>query len=254
MLVSDLLDLSKLRAGVNGEEKRAVFNLSEEVCGVTERFSYLTETEGYTIETDVEEGLYTEANKERIAQVFYNLIGNAINYTGEDKRVRVKLYRKGNNARFEVIDTGKGIPADEVDTIWDRYYRSGGVAQAARERYGAWPFHRKEYSVAARLSLRSHLRAGEGELLSGRSSRLRRRKRRTGTTICAADPAERRLYEKEARSGAPCAPHDRRRICAVRRGAHECIRKRCARLLVGFGRLGRHRRVRRRGLSDPGNK
>ncbi len=125
MLVSDLLDLSKLRAGVDGEEKRSVFNLSEEVCAVAERFSYLSETEGYVIETDVEDELYTEANKERIAQVFYNLIGNAVNYTGEDKRVRVRLYRKGENARFEVIDSGKGIPADELDTIWDRYYRSG---------------------------------------------------------------------------------------------------------------------------------
>lgn len=125
MLVSDLLDLSKLRAGVNGEEQRTVFDLSEEVRAVTERFSYLCETEGYVLETQIEDGLYTEANKERIAQVFYNLIGNAVNYTGEDRRVRVKLYRKGENARFEVIDTGKGIPADEVDTIWDRYYRSG---------------------------------------------------------------------------------------------------------------------------------
>ena len=125
MLVSDLLDLSKLRAGMNSEEKRTVFNLSEEVCAVAGRFSYLSETEGYDIETQIEDGLYIRANKERIAQVFYNLIGNAVNYTGEDKRVRVKLFRKGTNARFEVIDSGKGIPADEVDTIWDRYYRSG---------------------------------------------------------------------------------------------------------------------------------
>ena len=125
MLVSDLLDLSKLRAGMNSEEKRTVFNLSEEVCAVAGRFSYLSETEGYDIETQIEDGLYIRANKERIAQVFYNLIGNAVNYTGEDKRVRVKLFRKGANARFEVIDSGKGIPADEVDTIWDRYYRSG---------------------------------------------------------------------------------------------------------------------------------
>ena len=125
MLVSDLLDLSKLRAGMNSEEKRTVFNLSEEVCAVAGRFSYLSETEGYDIETQIEDGLYIRANKDRIAQVFYNLIGNAVNYTGEDKRVRVKLFRKGTNARFEVIDSGKGIPADEVDTIWDRYYRSG---------------------------------------------------------------------------------------------------------------------------------
>ena len=123
LLVGDLLDLSKLRAGVNMGEK-TVFNLSEEVYSVAERFSFLKETPGYIIETQIEDDLYTQANRERIDQVLYNLIGNAVNYTGEDKRVRVKLYKKGGNARFEVIDSGKGIPPEEVDTIWDRYYRS----------------------------------------------------------------------------------------------------------------------------------
>ena len=123
LLVGDLLDLSKLRAGVNMGEK-TVFNLSEEVYSVAERFSFLKETSGYVIETQIEDDLYTQANRERIDQVLYNLIGNAVNYTGEDKRVRVKLYQKGGNARFEVIDSGKGIPPEEVDTIWDRYYRS----------------------------------------------------------------------------------------------------------------------------------
>ena len=127
MLVSDLLDLSKLRAGVAGEEQRTVFDLSEEVRSVAERFFYLRDTGGYRIETEIADGLYAYANKERIAQVFYNLIGNAVNYTGEDKRVLIRLYQKGENARFEVIDTGKGIPADELDNIWDRYYRSGSM-------------------------------------------------------------------------------------------------------------------------------
>ena len=123
-LVSDLLDLSKLRAGLL-KDNLSIFDLSEEVCSVADRFSYLRETEGLIVETDIEDGIEVEADKERIAQVLYNLIGNAVNYTGDDeKRIRIKLYVKQNNARFEVIDTGKGIPADELDTIWDRYYRS----------------------------------------------------------------------------------------------------------------------------------
>ncbi len=72
----------------------------------------------------VEDDLYAYANKERIEQVLYNLIGNAVNYTGADKRVVVRLIRKDGGARFEVADSGKGIPPDEIDTIWDRYYRS----------------------------------------------------------------------------------------------------------------------------------
>ncbi len=125
-LVGDLLDLSRLRAGMT-ESVRTVFNLSEEVYRIAGRFDYLAETGGYKVETLVDEDIYTLACRERIEQVLYNLIGNAVNYTGEDKRVRVKLYRKENGARFEVIDSGKGIPPEEVDTIWDRYYRSSGT-------------------------------------------------------------------------------------------------------------------------------
>lgn len=125
-LVGDLLDLSRLRAGMT-DSVRTVFNLSEEVYRIAGRFDYLAETGGYKVETLVEEDIYTLACRERIEQVLYNLIGNAVNYTGEDKRVRVKLFRKEKGARFEVIDSGKGIPPEEVDTIWDRYYRSSGT-------------------------------------------------------------------------------------------------------------------------------
>ncbi len=121
-LVGDVLDLSKLRAGV-GEEERAVFNLSETVYVIAERFSYL-KSQGYRIETEIGEEIYCHGVRVRIEQVIYNLIGNAVNYTGEDRRVRVKLIPSGGGARLEVIDSGKGIPPEETDTIWDRYYRS----------------------------------------------------------------------------------------------------------------------------------
>ena len=100
-------------------------NLSEFVHTVIERFDYLVETAGYSIERDIEDELYTDADVEKLEQVVYNLIGNAVNYTGDDKRIIVGLKRTdGGKIRFTVSDTGKGIPPEEIDTIWDRYYRS----------------------------------------------------------------------------------------------------------------------------------
>ncbi len=122
-LVSDVLDLSRLRAGE--EEEKTAFDLSAEVHAIVSRFDYLEKTQGYRFEVLIEDGLMICAERMRIGQVVYNLIGNAVNYTGEDKRVRVKLGRRGEMARLEVIDSGNGIPPEEVDTIWDRYYRSG---------------------------------------------------------------------------------------------------------------------------------
>ena len=56
--------------------------------------------------------------------MLYNLIGNAVNYTGEDKTVTVRLYGENGIVHFTVTDTGKGISPEEIDTIWERYYRS----------------------------------------------------------------------------------------------------------------------------------
>lgn len=123
-LVNDILNLSKIRSGMD-TLKLQTFNLSEFIHTVLERFSYLTETQGYTLTRDIEDELYTEADMEKIEQVVYNLVGNAVNYTGEDKKIAVSLKKEeGGKIRFCVKDTGKGIPPEEIDTIWDRYYSS----------------------------------------------------------------------------------------------------------------------------------
>ncbi len=122
-LVNDILHLSKIRSGMDSL-KISSFNLSEFVHEVLERFGYLTETQGYTIERDIEDDLFTEADAEKIEQVIYNLVGNAVNYTGEDKKISVGLKRTEKGLRFTVSDTGRGIPEEEIKTIWDRYYRS----------------------------------------------------------------------------------------------------------------------------------
>lgn len=122
-LVADVLDLSRLQAGVDSCES-SVFNLSEEVYLVAGRFDYLTELYGYQIVIDIDEDLYTYAEKERTEQVLYNLIGNAVNYTGDDKQVKILLKKREGGSHFEVSDTGKGIPPEQINTIWERYYRS----------------------------------------------------------------------------------------------------------------------------------
>ena len=123
-LVGDVLDLSKIRSGIASFEKRT-FDTSSYLYEILERFGYLKDTQGYTFETEIEDGLYTCADKGKIGQVLYNLIGNAINYTGEDKKVFVRMKKKDENVfRFAVTDTGTGIKPEELPNIWDRYYRS----------------------------------------------------------------------------------------------------------------------------------
>ncbi len=122
-LINDVLNLSKIRSGIDTLKVRE-FDLSEVVETVLERFGYLTETQGYTIERGVDAGLCTDADIEKIEQVIYNLVGNAVSYTGDDKKISVVLRAEGDKIRFAVTDTGKGIAPEERESIWDRYTRS----------------------------------------------------------------------------------------------------------------------------------
>ncbi|MBQ9729665.1 MAG: HAMP domain-containing protein [Clostridia bacterium] len=122
-LVSDVLDLSKIRAGIN-ELKLTEVDVSSYLNEVMEKFKYLEES-GYQFETHIEKDLITLADELKIGQVLYNLIGNAVNYTGEDKKVLVSLCGQDENTfRFSVTDTGNGLTEEEKSVIWERYYRS----------------------------------------------------------------------------------------------------------------------------------
>lgn len=122
-LVNDVLDLSKLQSGI-GELKKERLDISAVLQEVLDRFAYYKEDKGYTFITDIETELFAEVDKPKIAQALYNLIGNAVNYTGEDKTVYVRLKKQDGKIRFDVRDTGKGIKPEEINGIWERYYRS----------------------------------------------------------------------------------------------------------------------------------
>lgn len=123
LLVNDILNLSKLESGVI-EIDRKVFDFSADLREIINRFSLLDDAKDYQVLLEAEEDIYINADQQKIEQVVYNLVNNAINYMGEDKRIRVRLYRKSpSSARFEVIDRGVGIPQEQISYIWDRYYK-----------------------------------------------------------------------------------------------------------------------------------
>ncbi len=122
-MVEEILELSKLE-GDSSKVNKSIFNLSQSLFAVLESLKMLFEKEGYVFENDIEDDIYVYANKIMLRRVLYNLIGNALNFTGDDKLIRISLKLCGNLVRFEVSDTGQGIPAEKQDIIWDRYYKS----------------------------------------------------------------------------------------------------------------------------------
>ena len=129
-MVGEIVELSKLESD-NAEISMTAVNLSVCLKDIMSRFDVMTDKEGYSFETDIEENLSVSGNEPMLRRTLYNLISNAVNYTGEDNRVIISLKRKEGNARFEVTDTGEGIPKEKQSVIWDRYYKSNETHKRA---------------------------------------------------------------------------------------------------------------------------
>lgn len=123
-LVNDVLAVSKVNSKIS-EIHEKVFNLTEFLYGIINKFGYLKQL-GYNLMVDIEPNRYTRADEEKIGQVIYNLLGNAVSYTGDDKTIYISLKSSmdGKRLKFSVRDTGKGISKEELPHIWERYYRS----------------------------------------------------------------------------------------------------------------------------------
>lgn len=121
-LVSDVLDISKLQSGTETLHI-APYCLSDSIRSILNRYSKLIQQDGYTLDFLYDRDIYVNADELKISQVIYNLVNNAITYTGDDKHVVVRQTVLREHVRVEVIDTGAGIPIDKLDDIWDRYYK-----------------------------------------------------------------------------------------------------------------------------------
>jgi len=120
-LIDELLDVSRLQQG-RVEMRLAEIELSDVVREVAERMRLLAQ--GHEIETRIEAAAPIVADRDRIEQVFENLVGNAIKYTPGSGRIEVSLHVNGANAVVSVRDEGIGVAPGEVEKIFGLFYRS----------------------------------------------------------------------------------------------------------------------------------
>lgn len=122
-LVNELLEFSRMQTG-HVELSRTAFCLTDSVEEIINRIGKLTAKDGYVIRFVPERRVQTFADPRRVEQVVYNLIGNALTYTGADKTVAVTQEVRGEQVRISIHDSGAGIDAAELPFIWNRYYRT----------------------------------------------------------------------------------------------------------------------------------
>lgn len=123
-IISDFLDISRIESG-KIEMKKEPVQVAQVAERVIQDLRPQAAEKNIRMSTRVEDGAPPVAvgDEQRIAQVFTNLIGNALKFTDRDGSVEVHLARRNGEILCKVRDTGCGIPPDELDRVFDRFYQ-----------------------------------------------------------------------------------------------------------------------------------
>lgn len=120
-LVDDLLDVSRIARG-RFELRRQKVLLSDVVASAVEACRALIEAQGHALEIDTRDrAMVIDADPDRLAQVFSNLLSNSAKYTDRGGRITLTLERDGTEAVAVVEDTGIGIPPEALGHVFEMF-------------------------------------------------------------------------------------------------------------------------------------
>jgi signal transduction histidine kinase len=123
-LVSDLLDISRIEAGRLKLGFKAL-DIAQVVYEVSESVAETIKQRDLTLQVAVSPGLpKVHADRNRIIQVLLNFVSNAYRYTPAGGTITLSVCQDGDVVQVDVADTGIGIPLEEQEKIFERYYRA----------------------------------------------------------------------------------------------------------------------------------
>ena len=120
-MVNEILEYSEMQSIENVSENEVV-DMSAVVRRVCDNFKALYKSEGGEIKADIQEEIFISGDAGRFERAVYNLLDNAVNHNGDSKEIIVELKNIDGKAKLSITDHGKGIPPEELESIWDRYY------------------------------------------------------------------------------------------------------------------------------------
>jgi two-component system phosphate regulon sensor histidine kinase PhoR len=124
LMVDELAELSAIETGQVQFERRPV-NVGRLVLRAVERLEALAGRAGLSVELDVPDGLpEVEGDERRLEQVLVNLLHNAIKFTPPQGNVRVSARVEDSEMTVAVADSGVGIASDEIERIFERFYKA----------------------------------------------------------------------------------------------------------------------------------
>ncbi|MCP4543207.1 MAG: GAF domain-containing sensor histidine kinase [Chloroflexi bacterium] len=122
-IIETMLNLRYLETG-EMDLMTARFDVRAEVQDACEDYDALAETAGLELSADLpDEEMFITADKEKVRVVLGNLLSNAVRFTPAGGRVRVALSSRGKDIEISVVDTGVGIPQEDLERIFEHFYQ-----------------------------------------------------------------------------------------------------------------------------------
>jgi signal transduction histidine kinase len=123
-LINNILDFSRIEAGRKEYDFRET-DMSELVHNTLDSYRYQLEQSGFQFQEKIDEVPPMRVDREAMARSLLNLVNNALKYSQDRKYIGVNLYRDNGSVKLEVVDQGIGIPHQEQEKIFEKFYRVG---------------------------------------------------------------------------------------------------------------------------------
>ena len=131
-MVKNLLTLNQLESGDDGLSMTR-FDLAGLIRGVLQSCEILIQQAEAKVSLKMQETIYVWADEFKTEQVLRNYISNAIHHVEGERIIEIKVEETGEKAHISVFNTGKSIPQEDVERIWDKFYK---VDKAHSREYG----------------------------------------------------------------------------------------------------------------------
>jgi signal transduction histidine kinase len=121
-ILNTMLDVAEAESGLM-QLRREPANICAIISEVMEVYEYVAEEKKIQVTKICPEPVLANIDRNRIRQVFANLLDNAIKYTPEGGKIEIRAFSENERAIAQFADTGSGIPPEEQPRIWERLYR-----------------------------------------------------------------------------------------------------------------------------------
>lgn len=121
-LIDEMLSLAKLDTGKELVEFTS-FNISKLINNVLLTFEAVLFENNIQISSNIEDDITIKGDKESIKKVFNILLDNAIKYTNKNGKIDIEMYQDKNKIKLKVKNTGEGIKKEDLEKIFERFYR-----------------------------------------------------------------------------------------------------------------------------------